>query len=55
MKCKVLTNFIDKYTGKVYKKGSVYECEKARFDEIQKQGDFLKEEKKPKKTDEVKE
>lgn len=49
MKCKVLANFIDKNTGKVHKKGSVYECEKARFDEIQRMGNFLKEEKQPKK------
>lgn len=56
MKCKVLTNFIDKNTGKVHKKGSTYECEKARFGEIQRQGNFLKEEKQPKKkAEEVKE
>ena len=55
MKCKVLANFIDKYTGEIHKKGSTYECEKARLDEIQKMGDFLKEERKPKKTNEVKE
>ena len=55
MKYKVLTNFIDKYTGNVHKKGEFYECDKKRFDEIQKQGDFLKEEKQPKKKAEVKE
>ena len=56
MKCKVLTNFIDKNTGELHKKGSVYECDKKRFDEIQKQCNFLKEEKQPKKkAEEVKE
>ena len=55
MKYKVLSNFIDKNTGKVHKKGELYECDKKRFDEIQKQGDFLKEEKQPKKKAEVKE
>lgn len=55
MKCKVLTNFIDKNTGELHKKGSIYECEKSRFDEIQKKGNFLKEERKPKKAEEVKE
>ena len=45
MKCKVLTNFIDKYTGDIHKKGEFYECDKKRFNEIQAQGIFLKEEK----------
>ena len=48
MKYKVLANFIDKNTGNVHKKGTVYECEKARFNEIQAQGDFLKEERQSK-------
>lgn len=55
MRCKVLTNFIDKYTGNLHKKGTSYECDKKRFDEIQARGNFLKEEKKPKKAEEVKE
>lgn len=56
MKCKVLSNFIDKNTGKVHKVGEFYECDKKRFNEIQAQGIFLKEEKQPKKkAEEVKE
>ena len=55
MKYKVLENFRDKYTDELYKKGDSYECDKKRFDEIQKQGNFLKEEKQPKKKAEVKE
>ena len=49
MKFKVVSNFIDKNTGKVHKKGEFYECDKKRFNEIQAQGIFLKEEKQPKK------
>ena len=56
MKYKVLSNFIDKNTGNLHKKGEIYECDKKRFNEIQAQGIFLKEEKQPKKkAEEVKE
>lgn len=41
MKCRVLTGFIDKNTGQPYDHGSLYECEKARFDEINRQGNYL--------------
>jgi hypothetical protein len=51
MKYKVLSNFIDKNTGELYKKGASYECDKKRFEEIQSKGIFLKEEKQPKKAE----
>ena len=41
MKCRVLKGFIDKNTGKAYELGSLYECEKARFDEINSKGNYL--------------
>lgn len=41
MKCRVLTGFIDKNTGKPHECGSLYECEKTRFDEINRQGNYL--------------
>ena len=41
MKCRVLTGFIDKNTGKPHNHGSLYECEKARFDEINSKGNYL--------------
>lgn len=36
MKMKVLIPFIDKYTGKKYKKGDIAEVTAKRFNEIQK-------------------
>ena len=39
MKCKVIRPFIDKVTGKRVEKE--YSCTKERFEEIQKQGNFL--------------
>lgn len=41
MKCKVLKGFIDKNTDKPYEYGSLYECEKTRFDEINSKGSYL--------------
>lgn len=41
MKCKVLKGFIDKNTDKPYEYGSLYECEKSRFDEINSKGNYL--------------
>lgn len=41
MKCKVLKGFIDKNTGKPHEYGSLYECEKARFAEINGKGSYL--------------
>lgn len=41
MKCRVLTGFIDKNTGKTHEHGSLYECDKARFGEINSKGDYL--------------
>lgn len=41
MKCRVLTGFIDKNTGQPHEHGSLYECEKARFDEINSKGNYL--------------
>lgn len=49
MKCIVIKRFIDKKTHKVQEVGTVYECEKARFDEIQAKGSYLKEIKEPNK------
>lgn len=41
MKCRVLKGFFDKNTGKAHEQGAMYECEKARFDEINSSGDYL--------------
>lgn len=43
MKVKVLAKFKDKETGKIRKKGSTFECSKARYDEILKVGAFVEE------------
>lgn len=50
MECKVIDNFIDsKDNDKFYKVGDKYTCIKARFEEIQKKGNFLEEVKSTKK------
>ena len=41
MKCRVLIGFIDKNTGKPHDCSSPYECDKARFDEINSKGNYL--------------
>lgn len=41
MKYRVLKGFIDKVTGIPYNAGDTYECEKKRFNEIQRKGDYL--------------
>lgn len=41
MKCRVLKGFIDKNIGKPYESGSLFECDKSRFDEINSQGNYL--------------
>ncbi len=43
MKVKVIKSFQDKYTKEPHKKGSSFSCEKKRYDEIQKTGNFLEE------------
>lgn len=51
---KVLNSFRDKHTGELHKKGTSYECDKTRFDEVQKKGNFLAEEKVSQKADKEK-
>lgn len=43
MKVRVLSNFRDKYTRKVYKKGDVLTIKKERYDEILKVGALVEE------------
>jgi hypothetical protein len=43
MKAIVKIRFIDKTTGKVRKVGEVFTCNKARFVEIKKAGDYIEE------------
>lgn len=49
MMAKVINEFVDKYTGVLHEKGSTFSCEKDRFIEIQKAGNFIVEVK-PEKT-----
>lgn len=41
MKAKVIIPFNDKYTGKEHKKGDVIEVTAARFNEIQRKGNYV--------------
>ncbi len=56
MKVKVLQTFRDRHTLELHRKGEVFECTKARFDEILGVGKFVEEvkEKKTKKKSEEK-
>lgn len=54
MTAKVISEFVDKYTGVLHEKGSTFTCDKARFVEIQKVGAFV-EEVKPTKSSKRKE
>lgn len=54
MMAKVINEFVDKYTGVLHEKGSTFACNKDRFIEIQKEGNFI-EEIKPEKSKKGKE
>lgn len=41
MKVKVIKEFVDKHSGQLHKVGSTYECDEARFKEIQDAGSFV--------------
>lgn len=42
MKVKVINEFVDKLSGVLHEKGSTFECDEARFKEIEKAGSFVK-------------
>lgn len=41
MKVKVITEFVDIHTGELHKVGSSFECDEARFKEIENAGSFV--------------
>lgn len=43
MKVRVINEFVDKHTGAVRNAGSLFECDKERFEEIEKSGHFVEE------------
>ena len=49
MKVKVITRFKDKHSGKVHRKGEVFTCSKARYEEILKVAPLVEEIKDEKK------
>ena len=42
MKVKVIEEFVDKYTGELHTVGSSFECNEARFKELEMSGSFVK-------------
>lgn len=42
MKVKVINEFVDIHTGVLHENGSTFECDEARFKEIEKAGSFVK-------------
>lgn len=43
MKVKVIKEFVDRHTGVLHKKGSTFECDPLRYEEISMSGEYVEE------------